>query len=246
METLRLLGGTLVLRPYVFAFLAGYLVAASRDLGWRRTVAFGVWGYAVAFASELCSIHTGFPYGLYRYESTAWVDRELWVLDQVPFFDSLSYVFLNYAAWTLARLWRARPDGPPRHAAGTWLLGAALVAWLDMLVDPVALRGDEWFLGRVYCYPEGGSHLGVPWSNYAGWFGVGLVIQGGLALAERRWRTPGPDTPRRLWMGAALYAGVAGFVTVVAWVIDLRRGESLAAATWVARRASHRARPALA
>jgi putative membrane protein len=233
METLHLLWGTACLRPYVVGFLAGYLVAAGRDLGWRRTLAFAVWGYGVAFASELCSIHTGFPYGLYRYEPAGWVDRELWVLDQVPFFDSLSYVFLNYAAWSLARCWRARgAAGPPRHAAGTWLLGAALVAWLDMLVDPVALRGDEWFLGRIYGYPGGGSHFGVPWSNYAGWFGVGCAIQGGLALAERRWPSPGADDLRRCWMGAAIYAGVALFVTSIAWAIDLRRGGGVGLALW--------------
>jgi putative membrane protein len=32
-----LLVGTLLLRPYVFIFLAAFLVLAARDLGWRRT-----------------------------------------------------------------------------------------------------------------------------------------------------------------------------------------------------------------
>jgi len=233
-EWLGLLGGTVVLRPYVFAFLAGYAIAAGRDLGARRTVAFLVFGYAVAFASELSSIHNGFPYGLYHYVPEPWVTREWWVLGEVPFFDSLSYVFLNYAAWSLARFWRARGDGsgPPRHAWATVLLGATLVMWLDMLIDPVSLRGDEWFLGRIYYYPGGGAHLGVPWTNYAGWWLVGGVTQGGFALAERRWPSPGPETPGRSWMGAAIYAGVALFITSVAWVIDLRRGTGLGLAAW--------------
>jgi putative membrane protein len=225
-ETLGLLWGTVLLRPYVFCFLAGYLIAATRDLGWRRTLAFLPWGFAVAFASEISSIHNGFPYGLYHYLPEQ--------LDQVPFMDSLSYVFLNYAAYSLARLWLARPDGsgPKRHTLVTVLLGAALVTWLDMIIDPVSLRGEEWFLGKIYYYPDGGSHFGVPWSNYAGWFVTGCAIQGGLALSERFWPAPGDDTPQRVWMGAAIYAGVALFILSVAWWIDLARGEGVGLAVW--------------
>jgi putative membrane protein len=254
METLELLWGTVLLRPYVFCFLGGYLIAASMDLGWKRTLCFLPWGYAVAFASEYSSIHTGFPYGLYHYLPDDFVTKELWINGEVPFMDSLSYVFLNYAAWSLARFWRARSDGSgaKRHTVVTVLLGAALVTWLDMIIDPVSLRGDEWFLGKIYYYPAGGSHFGVPWSNYAGWFITGCAIQGGLALAERRWPAAGADTPGRVWMGSAIYAGVALFILSVAWWIDLVRGEGVslalwnsgafvlvAAATWGARRRAH-------
>lgn len=234
MEFLGLLWGTVLLRPYVFCFLAGYLIAATRDMGWKRTLGFIPWGFGVAFASELSSIHNGFPYGHYRYLPDLFVDQEWWVLGQVPFMDSLSYVFLNYAAYSLARLWFARADGsgPKRHALVIVLVGAALVTWLDMIVDPVSLRGDEWFLGKIYHYPDGGSHFGVPWSNYAGWFVTGGAIQGGLALAERRWPAAGDDTPGRVWMGAAIYAGVALFILSVAWWIDLARGEGVALALW--------------
>ena len=44
--------GTLLLRPYVFAFLAAFAVAAGRDLGWWRMVGFLALGFAVAFGSE--------------------------------------------------------------------------------------------------------------------------------------------------------------------------------------------------
>jgi len=234
METLELLWGTVVFRPYVFCFLAGYLIAASLDLGWKRTLWFVPFGYLVAFASEYASIHTGFPYGLYHYLPDDFVTRELWINGEVPFMDSLSYVFLNYAAWSLARFWRARSDGlgAQRHTVATVLLGAALVTWLDMIIDPVSLRGDEWFLGKIYYYPGGGSHFGVPWSNYAGWFITGCAIQGGLALAERRWPAPGDDTPGRVWMGSAIYGGVALFILSVAWWIDLTKGEGVALALW--------------
>ena len=40
--------GTLVLRPYVCAFVASYLILGAMDLGWRRTLLFGAWVAPVA------------------------------------------------------------------------------------------------------------------------------------------------------------------------------------------------------
>ena len=61
------LGGTLVLRPYVVAFLAVFIVIAGRDQGIPRTLILLVWGALVAFGAELASIRTGIPFGLYHY-----------------------------------------------------------------------------------------------------------------------------------------------------------------------------------
>ena len=88
---IQLAVGTVTMRPYVFAFLAVYLVAAVLHLGWRTTLWFTVIGYLISFISELSSINTGFPYGWYYYID-ATKDRELWVAG-VPFFDSLSICF---------------------------------------------------------------------------------------------------------------------------------------------------------
>src|SRR6266487_6381931 len=92
---------TFVLRPYVFAFLAAYLVAAVSDLGPRRTALFAGWTFAVAWTAEFASTRIGIPFGLYHY-TEATRDREVF-LTNVPFFDSLSFVFLAYASYCLAR-----------------------------------------------------------------------------------------------------------------------------------------------
>lgn len=97
-----LLLGTIVLRSYVFAFLLLYLFAAVVDMGWRRTLLFTLLGWGVAFTAESLSIRVGVPFGLYHYLPTT-ADRELWIAG-VPFMDSLSFVFLAYASWTLACL----------------------------------------------------------------------------------------------------------------------------------------------
>ena len=98
----QLLWGTVVLRPYVFVFLSAYLWLATWHLGLGRTLIYLVFGYTVAWLSEVSSIHTGFPYGVYIY-IPATRAQELWVLG-VPFMDSLSYVFLSYASYSLALL----------------------------------------------------------------------------------------------------------------------------------------------
>ena len=92
--------GTFTMRPYVFAFFAAFLVAGVPHVGWRSTLTFTGIGYLIAFSSEWLSINTGFPYGWYYYIDTT-SSRELWVAG-VPFFDSLSYIFLTYCSYSTA------------------------------------------------------------------------------------------------------------------------------------------------
>ena len=100
MELLSLLIGTVILRPYVFIFLAIFFFVASQQIGWRRTLLWTITAYAVAFAAEYSSIHNGFPFGIYYYVETT-RNQELWVAG-VPFMDSLSWSFLTFTGYTCA------------------------------------------------------------------------------------------------------------------------------------------------
>src|SRR5947209_3339386 len=149
-RVMRLLLGSLVLRPYVFLFLLVFLAAGFRDLGGRRTALFFGWVWPLAFVAEFASTRIGIPFGLYHYTGGT-RGRELFFAD-VPFFDSLSFTFLAYASFCLARALldsRARP----MHVA---LLSGFLMMMLDVVIDPLAARGDRWFLGRIFWYPNGG------------------------------------------------------------------------------------------
>ena len=53
--------------------------------------------------------------------------------------------------------------------------------WLDVVIDPLAVRGDRWFLGRIFYYPEPGWYFGVPIANFVGWVVVGAAIAWGWA-----------------------------------------------------------------
>ncbi len=210
-EALGLLVSTVLLRPYVFLFLTLYLWAASAAIGRRRTVLFTGIAWAVAFAAEYSSTRNGIPFGFYSY-IPATTGRELWI-SNVPFMDSISFTFLAYVSFALAQ-WLALPTGAGqrevvavrRSRAVLWL-GTFLFMLIDVVIDPLALRGDRWFLGKIYDYPAPGIYFGVPLTNFLGWGVVGLAI---IALFQRVDRIlPGDASSaqgvRTIWLGAVLY-----------------------------------------
>lgn len=224
--------GTITMRPYVFIFLLVYLVGCSLHLGAKRAVWFCVVGYFIAWLSEYSSIHNGIPYGYYYYvEQTK--GEELWVLG-VPFFDSLSYVFLAYASYSVAMLVVSpvlRSKGVVylletkkiRNSVYTTILGAVFFVYLDIIIDPVALLGDRWFLGRIYGYPDKGTYFGIPISNFIGWFAVGLLLVYTLQRIDDRLRKVkdwvGHKYPWRYVIGPGLYFGVLLFNLSVTFYI---------------------------
>ena len=146
-DFIQLLAGTVAMRPYVFAFLLAYLLAAGCHLGWRKTMLFAIAGYLIAFLSEYSSIHTGIPYGWYYYIDTT-SGKELWIAG-VPFFDSLSYVFLTYCSYATAllvvsplKIWRWNlvilETCRIRKSLSVLILGSMLQVFLDIIIDPVA------------------------------------------------------------------------------------------------------------
>jgi putative membrane protein len=224
--------GTVTMRPYVFAFFAAFLLVCVPHVGWKRTMTFTLAGYTIAFGSEWLSINTGFPYGWYYYIDTTSA-RELWVAG-VPFFDSLSYVFLSYCSyatalfilsplkswrWNLATLETRRI----RRSFSVLLLGSFLQTFLDIVIDPVALQGRRWFLGQIYGYREAGLHFGVPLSNYAGWLLTSFCLIAAFQLIDARRLDDAPkgavNLPFRSLLGPLLYLSVLIFNIVMALVI---------------------------
>lgn len=220
------------MRPYVFVFLLVYLLGCSLHLGAKRAVLFCIAGYLTAWLSEYFSIHNGIPYGYYYYiEHTK--DKELWVLG-VPFFDSLSYVFLAYASYSMALVVIApvlRRKGKIylletkkiRNSIYANILGAVFFVYLDIIIDPVTLLGDRWFLGSIYGYPQRGVYFGVPVSNFIGWLIVGFLLIYALQKIDHRLHTAkdwfGFGYPWRYAIGPGLYCGVMFFNLAVTFYI---------------------------
>jgi uncharacterized membrane protein len=245
-ELAALLWGTVVHRPYVYAFFACFLAFAIFQAGLRRTATFALATWTLAFAAEYSSTRNGFPFGPYTYFD-ATRTRELWIAN-VPFWDSLSFVFLSWFSFVLAAALLspgdalARGQWPGLRRRATPLLGGLAMMLLDLVIDPVALQGEKWFLGKIYEYPYRGFYFGVTAANFAGWFLVGAasqwVFQRALELAP--WcRGPWRRVPPTLtWGVLGVYAGVLAFnIAVTLYIGDLALGAAsatIAAGTLIA------------
>src|SRR6516225_6821259 len=181
---MHLLLSTITLRPFVFVFLAAFVFTSVVNFGARTTLLFAALTYGVGLASEYSSVHNGFPFGLYHYvEATR--RQEIWVLG-VPFFDSISFTFLAFASYTLALLlcsplyrrgWdlRVLDTWRIRRSPRVWLMAAFFMVMVDMVVDPLSVLGERWFLGRIFWYEPPGPYFGVPLSNFLGWYVVAAI-----------------------------------------------------------------------
>lgn len=90
------------------------------------------------------------------------------------------------------------------------------MALLDVVIDPLAVRGERWFLGRLFTYPEGGIYFGVPLSNFHGWLLVGWATVGGYVWLAGATRLGSPR------LGIALYYLVLAVnLTVTLWIGEL-------------------------
>jgi putative membrane protein len=235
-EYVTLFFKTVLFRPYVFVFLAAFLFSAIQLIGWPRTWRFWLISWATAFVCEYSSTRNGIPFGWYHYNGST-IGQELY-FSNIPFMDSISFSFLLYAAYCVALclllpidrttgtslpLRSLRFDLTARTNWRLWLLTAGLFAFIDMVIDPVALRGDRWFLGKIYYYPDPGWHFGVPFANYAGWAVVGLISLTIYFPIDRRLPAlnslPSIITTPRLLLGVGLYYGVLAFnLAMTFWI----------------------------
>lgn len=250
MDVVILFLKTIALRPYVFLFLATFLYAATQLLGWRRTWRFWLISWATAFVCEYASTHTGIPFGWYFYNGST-VGQELYIAN-IPFMDSISFSFLLYAAYCVAlclllpletpsrskpvasrsrwsELARLRFDEKTTTRLPVLALTIFLFMFIDMVIDPIALRGDRWFLGKIYDYPDPGFHFGVPLSNYAGWAVVGAISFVLYIPLERRLSPliASGSVTSFLLLGAGLYYAVLFFnLGVTFWIGEWMMGLS--------------------
>lgn len=216
---------TLGRRWYAFGFIAVFLWAASAERGWKRALRFLAIAAVVEFIAEYASTHYGVPFGRYSYIAPTHGD-ELYV-SNVPLFVPLSFGVAVWAGRSLAQV------GLGARTTGRLILtGALTAAALDLIIDPMTLRGRSWFMGPLYLYDAGGPWFDVPWSNLAGWIAVsGIVLWIDELFETGRARVMDPVR------GPTLAAIIAGFFLALAlvtrhWAIFL--GQALVAAALVA------------
>ncbi|HEX3840640.1 MAG TPA: carotenoid biosynthesis protein [Acidimicrobiales bacterium] len=167
--------GTLVGRWYVTVFGATFLWRASRYLGWRKTILYGLAAVGIGALAENCSVHFGFPYTGYNF-NPALRAKEIFIGD-VPLMVPLSYTFLGYFGFTAGRLltsgpWQTRARRPWHE----YLVALVLTVWALWIMDPVSRLGPRWFLGPVFHYRGPGFWFGLPLGSQAGFALTAAVL----------------------------------------------------------------------
>ena len=231
---MHLLLSTIALRPYVFVFLLSFLFIAIVNFGLSTTLLFTTLTYAVGLSCEYSSVHNGFPFGLYHYvEATQ--GKEVWIFG-VPLFDTISYTFLAFASYTLALLLcsplyrrggdlRVLDTWAIRRSPRVWLMAAFFMVMVDMVVDPLSVLGERWFLGRIFWYEPPGPYFGVPLSNFLGWYVVAAISVAIFQALDFRLNRRGkpwgvlPALPWRGLLGPMLYAGIVTFGVTMLFII---------------------------
>jgi putative membrane protein len=195
---------TLARRWYVVAFLIGYFVVSVPERGVKATLRFAAIATAVAFAAEYSSTHTGFPFGRYAYTGATRGDEAYF--SNVPAFVPFSYAVMIYGGRSIATFLT-------RSKVALVVLGAVATTAIDLVVDPVAVRGSHWFLGDLFHYTHPGPWFGVPLTNFGGWL---LTAGAVLAIDEALGRKEAIAPARR---GILLTGGVVVFNVVLAFAI---------------------------
>jgi putative membrane protein len=168
--------------------------AARRDLGRRGAIATALAAFGAGLVFDLASTRWGVPFGGYTYVAGTGGPH----VSNVPLFTPVSYVFLGWIAIGTVR----------RVRAPLWTAPIAFMS-IDLVVDPVTVRGREWFLGELFRYHSSGQYFGVPLSNFGGWLFLGTVITAAYAAARGR-------EPDATWRSPAVVAGVLAFTVAVA------------------------------
>ena len=143
-------------------------------------------GAALGFAAEAIGVACGLPFGRYHYTDTL-------------FPHVLGVPLVMAGAWMVLFAY-------VRHMTGSPWVAAAWMTAIDLVIDPLAVNALNY-----WSWENTGLYYGIPWTNFAGWFIVSLVL---FALARKR-PQPSPHLP---WLGLSVIL----FFVLIAWGTGLR------------------------
>ncbi len=189
-------------------------VYAYRTLGIGRWLGFMLPALFLSLGSELLGTSTGFPFGHYHYlEGLGYKIAGL-----VPFTIPLSWFYLGLSAYIIARAGLEKLTMPKWLRLGSAIaFGALLLTCWDFVLDPAMSQTTVPF----WIWEQPGAFFGMPYQNFAGWFGTGVVF---MTVATLIWDRKILNLPEeQLVFPLAIYLSNFTFATVM----------SLAAGIWI-------------
>ena len=191
---------------YMVLGMAAVAVYAYRTLGVWHWLGFMVPAISLSLCSELLGTSTGFPFGHYRYLSGLGYK----IAGLVPFTIPLSWFYLGFSAYIIARVGLSTLAIPQwLQNLGSIAIGAVLLTSWDFVLDPAMSQTTIPF----WIWEQPGAVFGMPYENFAGWFGTGCVF---MTVATLIWQVQPVKLPSQdLTLPFVMYLGNFGFATVM-------------------------------
>jgi uncharacterized membrane protein len=191
---------------YIILGAAAVFLYGLRTLGLGRILAFMLPAILISLTSELLGTSTGFPFGHYSYLSGLGYK----IGGLVPFTIPLSWFYVGCASYLLARAGLAVDTKPSwwRHICAI-VLGSLLLTCWDFVLDPAMSQTSLPF----WYWQQPGAFFGMPYQNFAGWLGTGIVF---MTVAAVLWKNnPIKFERSQLNLPLAVYISNFGFATVM-------------------------------
>ena len=188
---------------YMISGAIAVSIYAYLSLGWWRWLSFLLPAVGVSMGAELLGTSTGFPFGQYHYLTGLGYK----VAGLVPFTIPLSWFYLGFSAYLLAYMGLV---GLGRlRELGAIAFGSLLLTSWDFVLDPAMSQTTMPF----WAWDQPGAFFGMPYQNFAGWFGTGAVF---MAIATLLWQLK-PLSFSRVSLGLplAVYLSNFAFATVI-------------------------------
>jgi uncharacterized membrane protein len=216
----------------VLVFALASLTDAARLHGVRGPALLLVVAAGGGLLAETVGVHTGFPFGSYRYSGDLGPE-----LLGVPAIVPLAWTMMAWPALVVGRALARRLD--LGAAAVPFVGGWALASW-DVFLDPQMVDAGHW--SWEYATPGLPLVPGVPLTNYGGWVLVSVLLVGALhRLLPREDGPPsGPASALYLWAyassvlahlaffglpGSAVLGGLLMGLTAVPFAVSLLRAD---------------------
>ncbi|WP_396232070.1 gamma-carotene 1'-hydroxylase CruF [Geminocystis sp. GBBB08] len=198
-----MIGGGVIYMILGWATIAIY---AYRQLGTFYWLTFMIPALGISLTSELLGTSTGFPFGAYHYLSGLGYK----ISGLVPFTIPLSWFYLGFSSYLIARV------GLNKLAIhsllkdfGAIIFGALLLTSWDFVLDPAMSQTSVPF----WLWDQPGEFFGMPYQNFAGWFGTGTIF---MIIATIFWRIKPLDFEKiSLTIPAGVYIGNFGFAMIM-------------------------------
>ncbi|GHH39844.1 carotenoid biosynthesis protein [Lentzea cavernae] len=219
----------------VIAFAVASVCDALARFGPRAAVLLVVVAGGGGLLAETIGVHTGFPFGDYRYTGSLGLE-----VAGVPVVVALAWVMMCWPALLVGRS-LARGSTWAVVGIGAW----ALASW-DVFLDPQMVDAGHWEWAAPFPALPGVD--GVPLTNYAGWLLVAVLMMAALHRSVGRPRVSreldlraGPAPVLYLWTyGSSVWAHAAFFgrpaVSLVAGLLMGLVAVPFALALWRAHR----------